>query len=467
MELEDTFIPKLREDVVYRKLAKLTLDQLCEVILKWFRKFGGGSHGEDIKLGQVETTVRVFQTQKVNKKTVISRIMYVYWPDGLNVYQLAELDCVAMMQRSKEHKWKSKYMINPLNEKTIGFMMDPKNFKQALNNEVSKLHLTHMFLCKHTTLPVIVVRIQSYETNNSFLSSVGKNGIILNLQTLDDKLEKSQNDDLISRKPFYIVFALNCPFIIHSSQEDSYTQYILDCVTRILSQRDPMILKDRNNTAITSLEKILILDGPSRFGNSMGLWSKYAEGKLELTPLGDIEKHESYKGRKIIVRKFDEITEDDENPELKRLRKEKNMIRFKGSKDGIVNQKILEIKKSLTKIHALDDRVSRVTLSKYTSLVPTRKVEFKIIRDEWKHPDLNDDIDLEIIDQQAEFPISPSIKISMKGNDVFGGLHQLCDQNLINVDKIPGYLTGENGLNSGVIINGEFVKVEAKKSGLI
>lgn len=469
MEISDTFVPKLKEDVVYRKLSKLTMEQLCEVIVKWFRKFGSSSRGENIKLVQVETTVRMFQEQKVNKKTIIARIMYVYWPEGLNMYQLAELDCVAMMQRPKEQKWKFKYMINPLNDKNSGFVLNPKKFMRLLNNEVSKLHSTHMFLCKHTTLPVIILRIQSFDTNNLFLSSVNKSGIIINHQTLDKKLENSQRDDLISRKAYYLVFAINCPFIIHSPQEDPYTNFILDCVTRVLSLREPVVLKDRSKTAITSLEQILIIDGPSRFSQSMGLWNRYAEGNLELSPLGEVEKHESFKGRKIIIRKYDEISNevDSDDREIKKIRNEKNMIRFKGSKDGIIDQKVIEIKKTLEKIHNLDDRISRVTLSKYTSLVPTQKVEFKIISDEWKKSNINDELDVELEEQPSRPISSPSINIKLRGNDVFGGMHQLCDQNLINIEKLPGFLAGENGNNSGIVINGIFQKIEIKRSGLI
>ena len=55
-----------------------------------------------------------------------------------------------------------------------------------------------------------------------------------------------------------------------------------------------------------------------------------------------------------------------------------------------------------------------------------------------------------------------TIGFKFHGSDVFGGIHQLCNQELIDVDKVPGWLSGENGASSGTIKNGDFIKKTRK-----
>ena len=38
-----------------------------------------------------------------------------------------------------------------------------------------------------------------------------------------------------------------------------------------------------------------ILKGNSRFGNSLGIWTPYADGTVDMLPLGAIEHHQVFK----------------------------------------------------------------------------------------------------------------------------------------------------------------------------
>ncbi|KAI8390489.1 related to Central kinetochore subunit CHL4 [Nakaseomyces glabratus] len=471
MELEDTYVPKLKDDIIYRKLNRLKVDQLCELSVKWTRKFGAGSQ-DPTSVEEVKQTIEGYLAQQVNKKTVIAQMMYVYWPMGLNAYQLAEIDCILLMERPANYSWKSKYLKNSLTGQNSNFSMNPKKFVSALKNELTKLYLTHFFLCQHAVLPVLILRIQSYDTNNLFLSSVKRNRIILNEEIFEQKLIKSKENQLISRKPYYLVFGINTPFIIHSPENDIYASFIHDCIERVLSFRDPIILEEKTKTPILNLEKILIMDGPSRYSKAMGQWSKYAEGQVETTPFGDIESHESYKGRRILVRKIHDLDDlgevNHEDRDTKRLRLQKNMIRFKGSENGIIHEKIFEIKKKIDKVYNLSQKPSNILLSKYTSLLPIKKAHYTVTNDNWSGPynKEDEDVDIAIIEGESDKG-SQSISLKLIGNDIFGGLHELCDRNLIDIEHMPGWLTGENGASSGIIKNNEFTATVSPKSGII
>ncbi|CCF58443.1 hypothetical protein KAFR_0E02910 [Kazachstania africana CBS 2517] len=55
-----------------------------------------------------------------------------------------------------------------------------------------------------------------------------------------------------------------------------------------------------------------------------------------------------------------------------------------------------------------------------------------------------------------------SIKFKFQGNDVFKGIRSLCEDEVIDIDKIPGWLCGENSIKSGVITENGFQAIVEK-----
>ena len=79
----------------------------------------------------------------------------------------------------------------------------------------------------------------------------------------------------------------------------------------------------------------------------------------------------------------------------------------------------------------------------------------------------NDEYDSEIPVEKVSFTIRNfvkklpgihqlSIKLKLSGKDVFGGLHELCDKGMLDVDHIHGWICGENGNKSGTVSNDDF-----------
>ena len=90
----------------------------------------------------------------------------------------------------------------------------------------------------------------------------------------------------------------------------------------------------------------------------------------------------------------------------------------------------------------------QTTVSQYASLVPVEKTEFTLKN---QVPESTDQV---------------VIKFRFRGNDIFGGLHELCDKQLIDIDKVPGWLAGENGVESGTIDEGMFTR-DTNRGGLL
>ena len=192
----------------------------------------------------------------------------------------------------------------------------------------------------------------------------------------------------------------------------------------------------------------------------MGPWECYADANFEQSPLHDIEKHQGLVGKRVLMRDFDDsfLTNDEnfygkEEPDIRRLRLEKNMIKFKGSVKGVMDEKYDSLKEFNEHVHNIENGEKKVNsektvyVSRYTSLVPVEKVGFTI----------KNEISNRMI----------TMKLKFSGSDIFGGLHELCDRNLIDVDKVPGWLAGENGTFSGTILNGEFHQELVTKGGLL
>ncbi|QLL34774.1 hypothetical protein HG536_0H01490 [Torulaspora globosa] len=442
MELEDRLIPYNDRKFVLRKLLRLPLTALGHLVIHWASKYGVESRSG---FARIQASVETLQKRRVKRRILATRIILDYWPRGMYLYQLAQIDCYLLVHRPSLHYWASSTAWNAKNEKQI-MHLDFDNFVQRLKEDLQTLYLCNVHSFKHPEMPLLICRVQLFDHSNKFRADPAR--------SLDgsSSLNAPIEHQLISRSPYYIAFPLNSPNIIHSPDEDSYAKLILQSVQKIYSEREPVMLRPNQTIAVRSLEALQILQGASRHSSALGPWACYAGVSFEISPLGKIERHESMRGRRVLSSSGD--LPDDSLPEAKRLRHEKAMVRFKGSREGVMKRKAYETKRFIQRIHNPDKEPSasadesEINISKYSSLIPVEKVEFTLTKD------------LSPASRQV------SVRFKFRGKDVFGGLHELCDKELIQVEKVPGWLAGENGADSGTIINGEFINC-TQKGGLL
>lgn len=441
MELTDRLVPYNDRRYVLRKLLKLPLVVLGQLALHWASKYGTESA---LQIDGLRAFIETLQRRKVKRRVLATRIVLEYWPRGMYLYQLAQIDCYLLVHRPLSHYWTSSTAWNARNEKQV-VRLDFDTFVRCLKEELQKMYLCNVHSFEHPDIPLLICRVQLFDYSNKFRADLSQ-------ADHDGAIDLAIKRQLISRSPYYIAFPMNSPNVVHSSDEDSYAQLILQSVQKILCRVEPVILRADRSIAVRSLEALQILKGPSRHSNSLGPWGSYANVSFEISPLDKTEDHESLKGKRVLV--SDSSPQDDSLPEAKRLRRERVMIRFKGSSKGVINRKAYEMKRFGARIHNPDKENSdsfdgdKCQISKYSSLIPVEKVEFMVSN------------------ELAQSTKQVSIKYRFQGNDVFGGLHELCDRELISVEKVPGWLAGENGPDSGTITNGEFVRNE-QKGGLL
>lgn len=441
MNIDDDYIPNVDKKIVLRNLLRLPLAVLCELSLKWSSKFGTAKTSHEHVIRSLER----LKAKKAKRRTVAMKILLEYWPQGLNLFQLAQLDCHLIIYRPNSYYWKSSTAWNTKDEKML-LQIDPCNFISSLERDLAKLYMSHFYICEHPELPLIMCRVQLFDLNNEFLiSSKHQPNDDTSLPEVVVDYTELAKKKTVSRKPYYLNFPLNSATIIHSPDTDLYSQLILQSVQRTISQRELLTLKPNEENPVRSLNSMHILHGVSRLANCLGTWASYANTNIEISPLDKPEKHKIVRGSVIL----DDESRSEEA--AKNARMEKAMIRFKGSTNGVQSRKAYEAKRFNQRIYKLgtEEKVSmeeQIT-SKYESIIPVEKVQF------WLKETHND--------EQIG-----TICIKLQGKDVFGGLHELCDKGMIDVNKIPGWLTGENGIDSGTIVDGVFQKIR-KKGGLI
>lgn len=425
MDLSDDFIPKQDRKSLLKKLGRLPLTVLCHLVEHWSHRYDA-SNGMNTE--ELSHLMAGYVKRRTNRKTVITRILLEFWPQGLTLYQLAQVDSYALVHRPNTLLWRYSTAIDPSGSKRV-LNVDPDSFVQNLKDDIHRLYLSHIYIFKHPELPSIICRIQLFEPHSL--------------------LKNQAEPELVSRSPYYVVFPMNSPNVIHSADDDSYAQLILQSVQRTIAERSPIVLRESDEIPVKSLEVMHILKGVSRFSSSLGPWFKYADADFDISPFDDLHNHMSLKGKRVVTGEYDE---NDPESEMRRL--ENIMTRFKGSKNGVRVRKAYETQRFQSRIHRLQKTVSKAdgelgTVSKYSSLIPVSKVSFVDKQD--------------LPDDQGQV----SLRFKFRGNDVFGGLHELCDGGSIDVDKVPGWLAGENGLDSGTILNGEFIREGKRKGGLI
>lgn len=426
MELNDDLIVKQDRRALLKKLTKLPLTVLCHLVVHWGSKFETANGTEPAVLSH---EMHLLIRKRVNRKVVATSILLRFWPRGLVLYQLAQLDSYTLVCKPNSYFWKSSTAYNTKGEKQV-ISLNPESFVNNLKNDIHKLYLSHIYIFKHPELPMVVCRIQLFEPN----------GVVHS--------RHNPEPELVSRRPYYIAIPLNSPYIIHSPDDDSYAQLILQSVQKAIAERQHVVLKSNDEPPVRSLEVMHIVKGVSRFSHSLGPWSSYADASFDISPFGNPNNHISIKGKRLLV-----DGDVGTSSEAKRLRSQNIMIRFKGSKEGVRAKKAYETQRFKSRIHHLQKDTSKTdvpdTVNKYASLVPAEKVNFVDRKD--------------LPNGEGQI----ALKFKFRGNDVFGGLHELCEKESIDIDKVPGWLAGENGLDSGTILNGTFIREERKKGGLL
>ncbi|VUG18550.1 DEBR0S3_14334g1_1 [Brettanomyces bruxellensis] len=452
--LSNSYVPPLEPRVLVKELARLSTKSLYNIVELWLalpvtqplpttRQKRKGKTQADIVKSAKEILKMLQNTSSSKKRKLIDRIMVDFYPNGLNTLQLAQLDIQLMIEKPKLYSWvystakiaKQTQSGDELKDSLQDFILslDAQSFLDHIIKNLSNLYLTHIYISRHPELPLIIIRIQMYEythrKHHKRAQTITHHG-------------KRNNPDIISRKPYYLAIPTSSPNIIHSAsnEDDLASKLILQAVEITLSTsfRQVRLMKNKN-PPVKTLQAMNILTGVSRHGNMLGSWAPYADGIVDIGPLGEIEDH-------ILLNPGITGSYDGKEASERENRKTIAALRFKGTTGSVPNEKSYSGKNNKPDTVIDEDKSEDDTeKNEYASVVPLQTGEF-FIQNALKKKN------------NSEMP--PSVRLRLFGNDIFAGLHELAVEGVIDPVKIPSWLTGEEGLNRGIISKGQFTKIE-------
>lgn len=413
--LPNTYIPSYSTEYTLKLLQRLTVESLYQLCIRWTKSPNTQPQVPQESIytqqGLCNKLIKEIKTLRKNpqieKGDLIRNIVHEYWSDRLNLLQYAQLDCQLIIDDTEHFNWIYSTILDELNHEYCA-NINLQQFTESVMSKLSKLYLNHIYILKHPHLPLHILRIQVFDLN------------------LERGVSDPSQPQVSPRTPICVCLPEESPYIFHSVTDDLTSNLILQTIGQCLpSQLHLSTSPDQH--PIQSVKTIYTLKGGSRIGKSFGIWSQYADGNVDGTPLGALDQHPTLEEQSNIVTDNSSTALDDIAS-----------LRFQ----GVTKEQSTHHLTRKRQFAAIDN--DSVT-SKFASRVPLQRAEFVI---------------QESIDESDPGSRS-NIRLKFSGADVFGGLHELSVSSdpkkmVLNPEEIPHWLTGEDGATFGHIIDGKF-----------
>ncbi|KFH44825.1 Central kinetochore subunit-like protein [Hapsidospora chrysogenum ATCC 11550] len=483
--------PTLRVDsanpAVVKSLTRLSRESLLALALDWLsdsavqnavpylRRPPGEDEDDDEDMDDLYPPCRSIdelrqlygdmQQQKGSKRDVVSRILEGDWRHGLTLYQLAMADFSYIDDHPTSHKW-SAFQILPLQQPSQDggdnevLRVDrqslkiprfhPATFLQNLQEHILPDVKAHYHFYRPDSFPVLLLRIfvvDSPYTTDLALSSLDQTGTAANFD---------------SSRTIYLAFPDGSPSLyITKSQatgpvalgdSKSLQGLIVNGVPKALSRPRERFRLQSTNLSSRNLWALLGRRGPGRTNAAGGGWSIYADDKNKKSPLDSTlptprlsrESSDAVMGRK---RKASlDLAE--------RERKRSKLIaeaRFGESGRMADGRGVEKFEVVLQDPFPPSDAVDESGEEEDHDPTRTNRRRSKVDA-VLQQANQNDEDDLDGQGQSSEW--TPSLKISFNGTHVFAGIRQLVGAGIINGERMPGWMTGEDCVTTGIVRHG-------------
>ncbi|KUJ06581.1 CHL4-domain-containing protein [Mollisia scopiformis] len=396
------------------------------------------------------------QGRKGGKRDVVDRAIEGDWRDGISLYQLAMADMQYLYDHPSSQKWNALKITRLTNdqEKTSPSIprFHPATFLRNLQQEVLPDVKAHYNLDRHATLPLLILRVFIVESpyNTS-----------LALQSVN------QNSILDSNKTFYVAFPDSSPHVFvsatfnaqsssrgPSSNNKSLRRLILEGIPKAFSKPRERYTLQSTSLSAKNLEALVEKRGGGRTSAAGGGWSVYAEEKHgkdnplntqlptpEASILDDVESntkeeekglkrkreeaHDVVKRRRLVAQgRFGNTAKADDGKGIERLD-----IRV----EDLFPEADAAEEEDLNLDDSARDRNSKRKGRRSSISIELDKAEEDDVQaDGWR----------------------PDVRITLHGSHVFAGIRDLIEAGIVEGEKMPGWMTGEEGVSLGVVRDG-------------
>lgn len=433
-----------------RLLTRLSKSSLLELVFRWLdtttvdlSPVEDSEDEEDLEMYTVRGIYQEYEKSKrVRTKEVVERIVEHEWRSGLTLLQIAEADfrCLItypppatrfsppitvfgypdngglgkldLVDHPSAHKWTAA-VLSPLGSSSSAANPLPPHFYPAtfahtLQSLLRPMVAPHYFTARHPTLPLTLMRLQLHDPSTAVSSTLAFPP---------------------AKRIFWLAFPEGAGGYVYynigtgaDSLRDVVRQSIADAVSRAHARFE---LRPANLSART-LEAVAFYRGcGGGEGGMVGAWSIYLEDGADAGVLPDHQR--TVREKKVQEKKVEEEARD-------------------VAVAVVVDEAVAKRRK------IAEGRFGSGAIEGDGTAL--EKVEFRL--DE-KFPSSGDEGEGE-----GEEGFRPKVMVRFEGSHVFAGIRSMVEQGVgFDGSKMPGWITGEEGVTVGTIKDGRLLKRKA------
>ncbi|GCB23983.1 kinetochore protein mis15 [Aspergillus awamori] len=400
-------------------------------------------------VNDVRNAYQELQLRKGGKREVIDRILEGDWRHGITLRQLAMVDLRYIDDHSSSLRWTALELSRIESQQQQQHQQSDSadlsaclprvhasTFLSKLQQQIAPLVKAHYYLSRSTSLPLTFLRI--FVTNSPYQ-------------------HPRQAAELLtdSSRVIYIAFPDSCPYIYTSiastpgsskSSSASATPHAIATDPRSLQRlvRDALpkalslphqryTLKPTSLTA-KSLQALLSLRGPGRANQSTGAFSIFADAALEGSPLDPRpsstvtpEEHMNHPSHHKENQHPDDADTSTSKPPKRSNTDHEDPHVFK--------------KRTLTV-------QSRFGTSASLSSAPLDRLDIRL---------LDPPTPTSTASPSSSSSSTPTLSLTFTGTDVISGFRKLAETGIINAEKMPSWMTGEEAVSVAAVRRGRRV----------
>ncbi|RDW91601.1 hypothetical protein BP5796_02766 [Coleophoma crateriformis] len=461
---------------VFKALQRLARPSLISVVLHWLhddvqeicppylRPESDEEDEQDLypacsNLKRLRELYRLMQERNGGKREVVDRVLEGDWRHGITLYQLALIDMQYLYDHPTSQKWTALKIIRlssddvedgdrPKEQKSMTLpRLHPATFLQNLRKEAPPDVKAYYNIDRHGRLPLTILRMfimeSPYNTERVFSAS--------SRATLD------------SSKHFYVAFPDNSPYVYVSLTTStgaktprgsrSIRQTILEGIPKAFSRPRERYGLESTNLSAKNLEALVERRGGLRTNAAGGGWGVYADGNKNDTPLNhSLSADGDNSGESetdVEPRTFGLKRKPDEVRAIVKRRKLLAKGRF-GNSGLIDDGKGIEQFDVRIQDPFFSDRAASPVQDEHRSSDQAEKGS-KGRRSTIDQALAHEAMDL---DEDEDTAWRPEVTVSFHGSHVFAGIRQWVESGAIKAEKMPGWMTGEEGVSIGVVRDG-------------
>ncbi|KAH8175675.1 kinetochore protein CHL4 like domain-containing protein [Sarocladium implicatum] len=422
-------------------------------------------------LQELEQLYTELQQQKGSKRDVVSRILEGDWRHGLTLYQLAMADLAYLDEHPTSQKW-SAYKIVPLKQlskdadenenpkvdkQSLSIpRFHPSTFLQALQAQILPDVKAHYHFHRPKDIPVLLLRIfviDSPYNSDLALSAADVSGAVANFDSSRSILLALPDGS----PSLYVSRSQNTGAVVRGESK-SLHGLIVDGVPKALSRPQERFTLKSTNLSSRNISALLDKKGPGRANSAGGGWSIYADEKIKISPMDTVLPSPPLSRGSSSSSNLKRALPASRAEQASKRAKLVAKARFGSSgrsSDGkgverfeVVLQDPFPISATRTAVDENDGHDDGEQDDTRRGAGARRSTIDAALQQ----------VDIHDHDGDEEGPgnsgWTPSLKLTFRGPHVFAGIRQLVEAGIVDGERMPGWMTGEDGVTLGAVRHG-------------